>query len=502
MDRLRVIINGTDYTLQMCDVPSGTWNLSGWSAGTQGDVKYFYTDPATIGTAAEPGVLNFQYGTFIIMLENGMYLNLQYDETYSIYSDFVQYSGLYNSDGTAVGSAYGSSGEVPDLGIFGIRYTSGTDIYIGIAFTTGTPDYYAVYLFNQEIYEDSMQEPYEDGPQDPIQGGWGSWDRSTDGVGANTTPGNVVPFNAGVNMYVLNASALSSFSGFLWGSDESLFAALWSRYTQYIYNPIGAIIACHTLPSEFMPSGTTTTVINLAGTALFPISGTLKRASTQFIDAAYSISLSEFYGDFMDYTNTRIILHVPFCGVAVLDPVYLVGGGVQVLYRCDVCTGNVAAFVICTNRSGRSELIQCLGGNCAYAVALTGHSDGMMEALGSAAKTAIGGVATAMTGVPVAGGGSATDILMHKESTTVSGSIGGSSAITSSLDLYLEIVYTEPSNPAGYTSLRGRPADIGGSVGSFRGYTVFSDVHADGIGRATSAEKQMIEDALRKGVII
>ena len=100
MDRLRVIINGTDYTLQMCDVPSGTWNLSGWSAGTQGDAKYFYTDPATIGTAAEPGILNFQYGTFIIMLENGMYLNLQYDETYGIYSDFVQYSVLFSKFAT------------------------------------------------------------------------------------------------------------------------------------------------------------------------------------------------------------------------------------------------------------------------------------------------------------------------------------------------------------------------------------------------------------------
>lgn len=501
MDRLRVIINGTDYTLQMCDVPSGTWNLSGWSAGTQGDAKYFYTDPATIGTAAEPGILNFQYGTFIIMLENGMYLNLQYDETYSIYSDFVQYSGLYNSDGTAVGSAYGSSGEVPDLGVFGIRYTSGTDIYIGIAFTTGTPDYYAVYLFNQEIYEDSMQEPYEDGPQDPIQGGWGSWDRSTDGVGANTTPSGVVPFGSGVNMYVLNNSALRSFSGFLWGSDESLFAALWSRYTQYIFNPIGAIIACHALPSEFMPSSISTTVIRLAGTALFPISGTIGTASTQFIDQSYSISLDEFYGDWMDYMCTRIILHLPFCGVAVLDPVYLVGGGLTVLYRCDVCTGNVTAFILCTNRAGRTELVQCAGGNAAYTVALTGHSDGMMEALGSAAGAIAGGVATALTGVPMSGGGS-SDILMQKESTQIVGRMSGSSAITSSLDLYLEVIYQEPSNPQGYTRLRGRPSDIGGTVGSFRGYTVFSDVHADGISRATDEEKRMIETILKQGVII
>lgn len=501
MDRLQVIVNGTPYTLQMCDVPENTWTLTGWQTGTQGTEQYFHADPATIGSGVQPGVLGIPYGTYIIMLENGMYINLQYDETYGAYSDYAQYSGLYNADGTAVGSVFGSAEEIPDLGMFGIRYTDNSDTYIGIAFTTGSEGYYNIFLFNQEIYDDSMVDPYDDGPEDPIQGGWGSWDRSTDGVGANATPGNLAPFNAGINMYVLNSGALASFTGMLWGSDESLFTALWSRFVNYRYNPIGAIIACHSLPTEFTPSGTTTTAIQLAGTALFPISGTLKRAATQFIDVSYNIDLDEFYGDFMDYTNTRIIVHLPFCGVAVLDPVYIVGGGLTVLYRCDVCTGNVTAFLICTNRAGRSELIQCAGGNAAYTVALTGHSDGMIEAVGSAVKTIAGGVATAMTGVPMSAG-SGGDPMMQKESTTICGQMAGSSAVTSSLDLYLEIVYTEPSNPAGYTTLRGRPSDIGGTVGSFRGYTVFSDVHADGIGRATDDEKRMIEQMLKQGVII
>lgn len=502
MDRIQIIVNGTPYTLQMCDVPENTWTLSGWQTGTQGDALYFHADPATIGSGVQPGALGIPYGTYIIMLENGMYINLQYDAEYGVYTDYAQYSGLYNADGTAVGSVFGSAEEIPDLGIFGIRYTDNSNTYIGIAFTTGSEGYYNIFLFNSEIYDDSMVDPYEDGPEDPTPGGWGSWDRSTDGVGANTTPSNVVPFGNGVNMYVLNSGALASFTGFLWGSDESIFAALWSRYTNYIYNPIGAIIACHSLPTEFTPSGTTTTVIKLAGTGLFPISGTLKSAATQFIDQSYSIDLAEFYGDFMDYTNTRVVVHLPFCGVAVLDPVYIVGGGLTVLYRCDVCTGNVSAFIICRNRAGRSELIQCAGGNAAYTVVLTGHSDGMIEAIGNAANAAVGMAATSLTGVPVSGGSTSIDILGQKEQTTIAGRMSGSSAITTSLDLYLEIVYAEPSNPDGYTTLRGRPSDIGGRVGSFTGYTVFSDVHADGISRATDDEKRMIEQMLKQGVII
>lgn len=500
MDRLRVNINGTDYDLTTIDQTAVTWDLTTWNISQQDTAKYWSYGSVNFQDIPDsPGAIGFPYGTYIIMLSNGMYLTLDYSEHYDIYEDYLDIFGLYNPDASHVGDGSGYSGaNYTDLKIYGIKYGD----YYGIVLKNSTDSYRVVYLFNSDIYDGDVIPPYEHGPEDPIQDGWGEWDRSTDQVGANLTPSSVIPFNAGVNMYVLNAAALNSFVGFLWGSDESLFAALWSRLANYMFNPIGAVVACHALPSEFMPSGTTTTAIQLAGTALFPISGTLKKASTQFIDQSYSLTVSQFYGDWMDYTNTRIILHLPFCGVAVLDPVYLVGGSLTVLYRCDVCTGNVSAFILCTNRDGRTELIQCAGGNCAYSVPLTGHSDGMIEALGSAAGLVAGGVATAMTGVPMSGGGNATDILFHKESTTVTGQMGGSSAITTSLDLYLEIVYAEPSNPSGYTALRGRPSDIGGTVGSFSGFTVFSDVHADGIARATDTEKRMIEDALRQGVII
>lgn len=503
MDRLQININGTDYNLDTMIQSAVSWDLTTWYNGVQNDEKYWYALTSFEDIPTPPGALGITYGSYILMLSNGMYLTVDYQETYGIYNDYITVSGLFNQDGTTVDTGVTSSGsDITNLKIFGVQFLNGTEVLYGIALqyiTNGDP-YGYVFLFNSAIYDENIIPPYEDGPEDPIQGGWGTWDRSTDGVGANATPSALAPFNAGIHMYTLNAAALKSFTGFLWGSDESIFAALWSRYTNYVYNPIGAIIACHVLPTEFTPSGTTTTAIQLAGTAL-PISGTLKAANTQFIDKSYNLDLAEFYGDFMDYTSTRLILHLPFCGVCVLDPVYVVGGGLTVLYRCDVCTGNVSAFVICRNRAGRSELIQVTGGNAAYTTALTGHSDGMLEALGNASKTIAGGVATAMTGVPVSTG-STDSPLMQKESTTVTGAFSGSAAITSSLDLYLEIVYTEPSNPAGYTTLRGRPADIGGTVGSFTGYTIFSDIHADGIYRATDEEKRMIEQQLKGGVIV
>lgn len=506
MDRLKITLGTAEYVLPLVDF--GAINLGNWTEITAGDAKYYVQAAgAFIDTDTITGQVDLPYGTYHLTLENGVYCEISKTiDPNDPDSDYITIGGLYDENGTAIGGYTGMNyGYVPhdQSQVFAVFTAYQGEIYIGFAFwiynTVGSCQ--IPFLCNDYMINGSMVDPYTGDTFDPTPGGWGTWDRSTDGVGANATPSALAPFNAGIHMYTLNAAALKSFTGFLWGSDESIFAALWSRYTNYIYNPIGAIIACHVLPTEFTPSGTSTTVIHLAGTGLMPISGTLKAATTQFIDQTYSISLSEFYGDFMDYTSTRIILHVPFCGVCVLDPVYVVGGGINVLYRCDVCTGNISAFIICTNRFGRSELIQCLGGNCAYTTVLTGHSDGMLEAVGSAAKLVAGGVATAMTGMPVNTGGNA-DILMHKESTTTAGSFTGSSAITSSLDLYLEIVYTEPSDPDGYTEQRGRPSDIGGTVGSFSGYTVFSDVHADGIYRATDEEKRIIEQMLKGGVIV
>lgn len=506
MDRLKITLGTAEYVLPLVDM--GSVNLGNWTERVSGDNKYYANGAgAAMDTQTITGQVDLPYGTYHLTLENGIYCEIdKHPDPNDPDSDYITIGGLYDENGSVIGGYTGMNyGYVPhdQSQVFAIFTAYQGEIYIGFAFwiynTVGACQ--IPFLCNDYMIDPSMVDPYTGDTFDPTPGGWGSWDRSTDGVGANPTPSTLAPFNAGVNMYTLNASALKSFTGFLWGSDESIFAALWSRYTNYIYNPIGALIACHCLPTEFTPSGTSTTVIHLAGTAIFPISGTLKTANTQFIDQTYSISLAEFYGDFMDYTSTRLILHLPFCGVCVLDPVYVVGGGLNVLYRCDVCTGNVSAFIICTNRFGRSELIQVTGGNCAYTTPLTGHSDGMLEAIGNASKMIAGGVATALTGVPMSTG-SAESPLMQKESTTIAGAFSGSAAITSSLDLYIEIVYTEPSDPAGYTHLRGRPADIGGTVGSFTGYTVFSDVHADGVYRATDEEKRMIEQQLKGGVIV
>ena len=501
-DRLRVRMGITPLVLPLADL--GILDLSGWIHQVQGDNIYYVKTAGFIyDVSSFAGIMQeMQYGSYHITLENGMYISCTKLDNGT--ADNITIGGVYNADGTAVGGINAQNYNnvtKNESKIFAIVAYYQNHEYIGIGFSLS--DTYIMisipFLMNDEMTEDSMQEPYDDTGQDPIQGGWGSWDRSTDQVDAGSTPGAVMPFGAGISMYHVDSAAIESFEQFLWGSDEQIWSALWGRFVNYMFNPIAGVLSLHALPSDFFPTGSAATGIHIAGALLFPISGTCNAVTTQFIDASWSMDLPEFYGDYMDYTGVKIVLHLPFCGVATIDPVYCNGGGLTVLYRCDVCTGNVTAFVLARNRAGNTECIATAGGNCAYSVPVTGHNDGLFEMMGKAAVSIAGGVATAMTGTPINTGGMPE---MPKETTQVSGNHAGNSAITTNLQLYAEIVYTEPSNPDHYTELRGRPSDIYGLVGSFTGYTVFSDVHPDSIARATDREKEMIAEYLKRGVII
>ena len=511
MDRLRVDINGSQYTLPVAHFMDPTQvDLSNWDDERVGDQIMYYNAPIDESDLVGVAGLEIPYGEFIISLESGLYIMLRYSHQVDIYTDYVEVLGLYNSDGTPFGSLKGLSGGNQHPCIYSIYYKdTGDNIYYGVCIGDllgSFSGYCQIFLFNQAIWDGNTVNPYTGDPIPPTQGGWGSWDRSSDEVGVSDTPDTVIPISSGINVYRINAAALHNFSQYLWGSNETLWTALWGRYTNYRFNPIGAIITAHSMPTDFLPTGSSSTGIRLAGTSLSPISGTCQIITTQFVDKSWTIALPEFYGDFMDYTATSIILHLPFIGTLPVDPIYCVGGSLTVVYRCDICTGNVAAMIIAGNRAGRRECIATASGNCAYTIPITGHDDGMIEMLGSNAQTIVQGIKTSAAslaaGKPTGSAGSFKNPLMQKQDTHVIGNMAGSGSICTNLSLYAEILYTEPSNPDYYTMLRGRPSDIGGQIRDFSGFTIFSDVDIDPISRATDAEKKEIERLLKEGVYL
>ena len=510
MDRITLKFNDTETVLVCQPVEAELWDLSGWASETSGDYEYFFNSPVDIESIPlgnQPKVL--AYGTYRIYLKNGMYLYARYEEDKQVgdvvYHDYITTSGMYNADGTSVGTPIGTSGaNYTNAAIAAIEYPYDDEVYAGFVIRSLDSDYGDVFLLNEAMYGDSVtDEPYDTGPEDPVPGGYGLFNRDTDEVGLSDIPPNLLPFGNGFNFYEISPAALKDFTDFLWGKDEGIWNMLWNRFQNYKFNPIGAIVACQAIPSEFMPEGVDSTSIKLAGTRVGPIGGTLKVIGTQCVDYTIgSIAIPDFSGTWLDFKGVTIQVHVPFCGVANIDPIYCMGGSIRVTYRCDLCTGNVTAHIFCTNFSGHTELIQSLSGSCSYGVPLTGHDDGTVEMMGKALN---GFTSAAGSASPVGVAGSVLstgwDLLTQKETTTVVGNMAGSSAYTSNLNCYAIISFAEPSNPDYYTALRGRPSDIGATVGSFSGWTVFSDVIVQGLGEDEEEDRE-IEALLKGGIIV
>ena len=353
-------------------------------------------------------------------------------------------------------------------------------------------------------------------------GGGGSNDRSTDNITIPAMPAKLSPFNLasgrGTHVYIIDGEAFDSLTGYFWGVDTSLFNSLWNKWQNLRFNPAAAVLACHALPAAFTPFGDTDiNSIYLAGTPIAPIAGYCRAVTSgQFIQYPANPVYHSIDGliDFSDFAGVEIIVHVPFCGRCVVPVSACMGGvgadgdyhsgGLAVVYRCDILTGNVCAFILCRDRNGNEACVQTLTGNCAYQIPITGNDNGAGQILGAITSTAVGAV-TGNVGAVLAGAAT-LGLDTAQRNTAIIGNHGGSAGILTNLQCYFEITYTEYSNPANYNEVRGRPSDVGGTVKeqngiAYSGLTIFENAHVHDI-RCTPEERTEIELLLREGVYL
>lgn len=447
-----------------------------------------------------------------------------------------EYSSIYNVF-VGASSVSGGAADVGGFGVYLAEY-AGEQWYIIIpcyAGYTGNSQYLACCISAQCVGKKSIKGAYDDesgGLNDNDGNSWGGTgtnDRSSDNVGASPHISGVAPFNLaagrGQHIYILDGGAFDTFTGYLWGSDNSIFTSLWDKWKNLRYNPIGAIIGCHCLPTAFTPVGTAVGSVYLAGTTLSPMPS--PPAVCQAVTAAnghiiqYPADGNPVFMDvgglidFTDFTGVSITVHVPFCGSCPVPVSACMGGvgadgeyhagGLAVTYRCDIITGNVCAFVYARDRNGNAQIVQTLTGNCAYQIPVTGNDNGTGQMLGALTSTAVG----ALFGNPGAVISGIVGAASAEHRTNIVGNHGGSAAILTNLYCWAEFTYNEYSRPANTNPTRGRPSDIGGTVNAgagieYSGYTVFDsvDVHEIATLVATDAEKAEIETLLTSGVYL
>lgn len=353
-------------------------------------------------------------------------------------------------------------------------------------------------------------------------GGWGTYDYTSGNAQGSTLPTSpslpVSPDGHGLHAYTMTPEAYQVLGDALWGIGDAgnsiAFADMWQKWKNYKFNPTAGILSCIRLPSLFTPSrtGLSDTNIKLSGTwavaggQFASITGCKPADVSPVEKTVMSIDIPEQFGSWLDYDGgMEITIDLPFCGRMQIDPNACVNGGIDVVYRCDPCNGNVAAFVFCRDRWGNNQLYNAAYGNCAFQVPLTGHDDGQVQMLGSFVSSAAALAGAAASPVMAAGAavGAVSSMLMRREITQTVGSPAGSVAYVGNVTPTLIISKAHAVRSPGtiYDDTEGRPSEYGGSIGDYSGFNIFHNVDVQ-ISGASAEECAEIERLLESGVIL
>lgn len=395
-------------------------------------------------------------------------------------------------------------------------------VYTQASDRTAYTDYIWVCGFTENCLTSSAYpQPYAGGGDatgDPEeQGGWG--DGTPDGSSGIPAPTQeqlttVVPIGTGVHVYLLTQAQYNDLNNYLWGRISSVFDVngLWKKWENYKFNPIAAIIACHHIPTEFIPENPVT--VNSIAVAGIDLDISAQMVSNQFVEwTSLRLQFSEFVGGFMDYTNVTFKVHTPFCGTLEIDPVYILAnatpdskGWIAVVYVCDIVTGNLTASVVCDDGSGNSIYLAHATSNCAYHIPITGSDGGM----GAIEGVITHGAASYVSQTNLSRRHWANDPIPQMympympdrfQQITNHGNFAGNVGWNMGMQTWLEVIREVPMYAKDYNHIVGRPSYVSGAVSDFEGFAQFivDDVEIEG---ATFSERLEIQKMLRDGVYV
>lgn len=226
----------------------------------------------------------------------------------------------------------------------------------------------------------------------------------------------------------------------------------------------------------------------------------------QYVDfSCGSISVDEYWVNFLDFTGTKIKLFLPYVGFVDIQPEYVIGGTLYVDYRFNVCDGSFMCYV--RSNSGYSELDESLVGQYAGVAAMhiplqsSDYSNkvaGLISAVGTvAAGVASGGVAAAGAGAAA----SAVNTLIQKPGSTHANGYNASSSFLSHRKPYLIIERQWSQFSEKYPEEVGMPSNVMCRLGDLYGLVKSANAHLDVIPCSVEG-KERIGQLLADGIIL
>lgn len=360
------------------------------------------------------------------------------------------------------------------------------------------------------------------------------------------TTGDLSWYNSATVRYVLYSSQVEELTSKLWDCLALLPAgdplSDYAMNTFLTSNPIDCIVGLKYFPvnSALLPENTSQYVSVKLGKYDTEIDTYIAKTAFRYDCGTVTIfpRFGEGHANWLDKL-TSMTLYLPFCGTLKLDPEIYMGRDVNVEYAFDLITGACTAFVSVIADSGRKCITDTASGICCIDVPVTGLQQATLESqLFNAAENLKGlrvngaiqsmtsllgviksGASQDLTGTLASIGNAGSNIynLFHNEEVAQYNlehtqipmkMIGTSSAATGAMcNINPVIIIERPVlpvndfNETSYASTVGYACCRSDLVGSFTGYTEFASVVLDGFA-ATAAEKTLILNALKSGVIL
>ena len=342
-------------------------------------------------------------------------------------------------------------------------------------------------------------DPYQNGPADDgNDGGDGPQEPPVNQPTGIPDPPNLGIASCGlITVYTPSLAQLQSRASFLWSG--AFDPDTWKK----VFNdPMQALVGLAIVPA--IPSSGGSKNIRFGSVD----SGVNSSYITNpFVQKDFgSVKINKDVGSFLDYTDTKISIYLPYLGFRELSPDDVMGATLTVKYNIDVITGACAAFV----HSSARGVMYAYNGSCITNVPLTGQnfSGAIQNAVTAVASGAgvIAGMAsgaapvTAMSAMSMLN--SAANVALNsKPSIQRSGNLGGSAGILSVQKPFLIIQRPNFAKPDNMNHFVGNVTFKTLSLGSCSGFTVVDQVHLNGI-TATPSELSEIETMLKAGVIL
>lgn len=346
--------------------------------------------------------------------------------------------------------------------------------------------------------------------------GGGSFDDSSDAFGLPTLPSLGVSEVGFVNVYNPTKNELLGFADELFPDFEkptpsqkegldgvvenlaNVTSVIEFLTASYINKGlIDFVIDCHIVPVT--PSTTSSTGLKV-GFKTFKYNP--KKVVRDYVEFdCGSLSIPEYYQNFLDYMGTRAKLYCPFIGFVDVKPEWFQSGILQLIYHFNVIDGSCIAFLIGTSSKSKlkNTVVATFGGNCCvhmpitglnYSSMITGIVAGGASIVGSAANKDLGGMARGVT-----------DMLSARPSLEQSNGYNAGMSYMCYRRPYLLIERPVASFSKNYPHEQGLPLNATQKLANLSGMTICENVVLDNF-PCLAEEKEMIRAALAEGIIL